>query len=123
MLITAAMDALADQLSEHTDRPCVADPSRVAATPCVLVEPPVLEPDGVLCGKTMHRFTVLVIGLPGARAELAPLADLLEQTLGGLEELGYGWTLAEPVGYVPLMDSASAEPCQAYRITVEEYLA
>ncbi|MFJ2869823.1 hypothetical protein [Streptomyces sp. NPDC087298] len=120
VLITAAMDALADRLADHTERPVTTDPSRVSATPCVLVEPPQVEPTGTLCGAQLYRFTVLCIGLPGARAELAPLADLLEEITGALDDLGIGWTLAEPVAYVPLQDAAAADPCQAYRITVEE---
>ncbi|MEV7915812.1 MULTISPECIES: hypothetical protein [Streptomyces] len=121
MLVTAAMDALAHRLADHTDRPVTSDPTRVSATPCVLVEPPTIEPTtATLCGAQLYRYSVIVIGLPGARAELAPLADLLEEITGALDDLGIGWTLAEPVAYVPLQDAAAAEPCQAYRITVEE---
>ncbi|MFB6943395.1 hypothetical protein ACFWGL_12415 [Streptomyces sp. NPDC060286] len=121
MMITAAMDALADRLAEFTERPVTSDPTRVSATPCVLVEPPSIEPTtSTLCGAHLYRYTVLCIGLPGARAELGPLSDLLEDVTGALDELGIGWMLAEPVAYVPLQDAAAAEPCQAYRITVEE---
>ncbi|MFE7133397.1 hypothetical protein ACFVIM_21325 [Streptomyces sp. NPDC057638] len=118
--ITAGMDALAQRLALRVDRPVTTDPTTVAATPCVLIEPPTLEPPALLCGAYIHRYTVLVIGLPGARAELDPLADLLAQTIEALDDLDLMWVLAEPVAYVPLQDASAAEPCQAYRITVEE---
>ncbi|MFE6404780.1 hypothetical protein [Streptomyces alboflavus] len=121
MWITAAMDALAGRLADHTDRPVTTDPTRTSNTPCVLVEPPTVEPaTGTLCGQYLYRYNVLCIGLPGARAELGPLAELLEDVTAGLDDIGVGWTLAEPVAYVPVNPAEAADPCQAYRIVVEE---
>jgi hypothetical protein len=120
VLITAAMDQLADLIRDGVDRPVTCDPTRVANAPCVLIEPPELDVRGTYCGTYQLRFRVLVIGLPGARAALDPLAQLVQQTLHVLEN-GPGWTTAEPVGYVPATDAGMAEPSQAYRITVEEY--
>lgn len=122
--ITEAMAALAGRLRTQlgpAGRPVITDPTATAATPCVLVETPQIEPSGTLCGDVTFRHTLIVIGQPGAWAELAPLSRLLYDVLTAIEELGIGWTLAEPVSYVPLMQDGAADPCMSYRITLEEF--
>lgn len=122
--VTAAMADLRDRLSFQLgpgSRPVVVDPTSTAASPCVLVEVPQIEPSGTLCGDVTYRHTLIVIGQPGAWAELHPLAHLLQAVLTALDELGIGWTLAEPISYVPLVQDGSADPCMSYRITVEEF--
>jgi hypothetical protein len=122
--VSAAMADLRDRIAFQLGpgaRPVVVDPTRTASTPCVLVEVPQLEPSGTLCGDVTFRHTLLVIGQPGAWAELQPLSDLLYAVLNALDELGIGWTLAEPVTYVPLVQDGQADPCMSYRITVEEF--
>lgn len=114
MSIIAKMTELAERIRANTTRPVTTDPRNVANTPCVLIEPPVLDPSVATACGFIYRFSVLVIGLPGARAELTPLDALLDQVLAVVD-----WTLAEPVGYVPLAAPGQAEPNQAYRVTVE----
>lgn len=122
--VTAAMADLRDRIAFQLGagaRPVTTDPTKTANTPCVLVEVPQLEPGGTLCGEVTFRHTVIVIGQPGAWAELQPLADLLYAVLQALDELGIGWTLAEPVSYVPLVQDGQADPAMSYRITIEEF--
>lgn len=122
--VTAAMADLRDRLAYALgpgSRPVTVDPTATAQSPCVLIEVPQLEPSGTLCGAITYRHTVLVIGQPGAWAELEPLSDLLLLVLEALEETGIPWTLAEPVSYVPLVQDGQADPCMAYRITIEEF--
>ncbi|MFI5861202.1 hypothetical protein [Streptomyces sp. NPDC051546] len=118
-VITDDMQALADALAPVVGRPVTCDP-RNLAPPCVLIEPPRLSPASVLCGDTTARYSVLVVGLPGAFAELGPLAALLDEVLFALDTEGLPWLLAEPVAYYPLASSASVEPSQAYRIQIGE---
>ncbi|MFI6688908.1 hypothetical protein [Streptomyces sp. NPDC050485] len=118
--VTDAMERLADRIRAQVDRPVTTDPRNVVA-PCVLIAPPQLTPDGVQCGGYKAKHQVLVIGLPGARAELDPLAELLDQVLTVLDD-GPGWTLAELVSYEPLSDPSHIEPSMAYQVTVEEYV-
>ena len=119
--IRAAMTGLRDRLDPLTIRQVTTDPTRTSATPCVLVEVPQIEPAGTLCGEVTYRHTVLVIGQPGAWLELGPLDELLNEILTGLDDLGIAWSLAEPVAYTPLVQDGSADPCMAYRITMEEF--
>lgn len=122
--ITDAMENMAQVLRTELGagaRPVVTDPGRTSSTPCVLIEVPQIEPTGTLCGEVTFRHTVLVIGQPGAWAELKPLSDLLYAVLTAIEEIGIGWTLAEPIAYVPLVQDGSADPCVSYRITLEEF--
>lgn len=120
MKVSEAMENLAGRLRPHLSRPVVTDPTRTAATPCVLVELPQLEPNGTLCGERLWRHVLLVIGIPGARAEMDPLAELLDDVLVALDDIGIGWTLAEPVAYTPLVQDGTADPSLAYRLTLEE---
>lgn len=117
MDVRAAMDALADLIRDGVDRPVSCDPRNIAP-PCVLVTLPQLLPEAVLCGPHKYAHKVLVIGLPGAYAELGPLADLLGQTLAVLED-GPGWLLADPVAYEDTPQGG--EPSMAYQITTEAY--
>lgn len=110
------MDQLVEFLAETVPRPVSGDPRNVSP-PCVLVTPPRLDSQGTLCAPRTHTLTVLVIGTPGARAELGPLAELLDATLDRLDE-GPGWTTAEFAAYDP---PGSQESHMCYRITVEEY--
>lgn len=122
--ITEAMADLQSRLAFQLGpgaRPVVVDPTRTAATPCVLVEVPQIEPAGTLCGDVTYRHTLIVIGQPGAWAEIQTLSTLVQAVLTALDELSIGWTLAEPVSYVPLVQDGSADPCMSYRITVEEF--
>lgn len=122
--IQTAMTALRDRLAYELGpgaRPVLVDPTKTASTPCVLIETPQIEPAGTLCGEVTYRHSVLVIGQPGAWAELAPLSELTLAVLAALDEMSVGWTLAEPVAYVPLVQDGQADPCMSYRITVEEY--
>lgn len=122
--ITAAMTDLQERLIfvlGPGGRPVLTDPTRTAATPCVLIELPQIEPAGTLCGEVTYRHTVLVIGQPGSWTELQGLSELLHAVLDGLDDLGISWTLAEPVSYVPLVQDGSADPCVSYRITLEEF--
>lgn len=122
--VTAAMADLRDRVAFTLgpgSRPVTTDPTATAATPCVLVELPQIDPAGTLCGDVTYRHTLLVIGQPGAWAELQPLADLLHAVLVALDALGIGWTLAEPVAYTPLVQDGQADPSLSYRITVEEF--
>lgn len=115
MDIRASMDALADLIRDGVDRPVSCDPRNIAP-PCVLVCPPKLTPDATLCGTRKLSHTVLVIGLPGAYAEIDPLSRLLDQTLTALED-GPGWTFADLVAYESTPQGA--EPAMAYQITTE----
>ena len=113
--IIDVMEELAQMLRDGgLTRPVTTDP-RNLTPPCVLVEPPDMSPGGVLCSGVQFTFRVLVLGLPGARAELKALARLLDEVI---EALGGRYDLAEPVSYVPLQSTAAAEPIQAYRITM-----
>lgn len=118
--VLAHMQDLARLLNTRVPRPVTADPSRLSP-PCVLVEPPSLQSSGTLCGEYLLTHTVIVIGMPGAALELAPLALLLGQVLDALDELPFGVTNAEPVSYLPFVPDGQADPCQAYRLTIEEY--
>lgn len=122
--VGTAMKDLRDRLAFGLGpggRPVTVDPTATAQSPCVLVEVPQMEPAGTLCGAITYRHTILVIGQPGAWAELQPLSDLVHQVLTVLEETGIPWTLAEPVSYVPLVQDGQADPCMSYRITIEEF--
>ena len=122
--IAAAMTDLRDRLVFELGpgaRPVTVDPTATAATPCVLIEVPQLEPAGTLCGAFTFRHTLLVIGQPGAWTEIQGLSTLLDRVLEALDGLGISWTLAEPVAYTPLVQDGSADPCMSYRITVEEF--
>ncbi|MFE3071775.1 hypothetical protein [Streptomyces sp. NPDC059247] len=118
-MITEDMEALAALIRPGVDRPVTTDP-RNLAVPCVLVEPPRLAPADTLCGDTRARYSVLVVGLPGARAELEPLAVLLAAVLTALDAASLPWLLAEPVAYYPLAAAQSVEPSQAYRVQIGE---
>lgn len=116
--ITQVMTEIAEALSD-VGAPVVTDPSLVTTTPIVLVGPPRIEPTGTLCGDYSYSCSVLAIGLPGGFRELGLLAPLVESVLSALDVRGFGWSLAEPVDYTPLSPAGAADPCQAYRITVE----
>lgn len=118
--MTALRDAIALKLGAGA-RPVTTDPTKTGSTPCVLIEVPQLEPSGTLCGDITFRHTVLVIGQPGAWLELQPLGELLYAVLAALDALSIGWTMAEPVTYIPLTQDGQADPCMSYRITIEEY--
>jgi len=113
--LAESMQTLADAIQARTERPVTTDPRAMTALPAVLVEPPTLDMTTATACGVIYRYGVLVVGLPGARTEFGPLSDLMEQVLPALD----GWTIAEPVGYVPLAYAGDAEPCQAYRVTVE----
>ncbi|CAM5600566.1 hypothetical protein GCM10010329_50160 [Streptomyces spiroverticillatus] len=117
--ITDAMEHLADRIRAGVDRPVTTDPRNVVA-PCVLVPPPMLTPGGVACGGHKYRWRILVVGTPGARAELDPLGRLLDDVLEVLEDEGPGWTLAELVAFEPY-DAGATEPSMAYQVEIEEY--
>lgn len=120
--LTDAMEDLRGRLAGAvTGRSVHVDPTRVADTPCVLIELPQMTPNATLCGGWKWQHTVLVIGQPGAWAELGPLSALLEQLLTALDDLGIGWSLAEPVAYTPLVQAGMGDPCISYRITIEEF--
>lgn len=121
MTITEAMEDVAGKLRPHVSRQVTTDPTRTANTPCVLVEVPTVEASGTLCGEYLFTHTLIVIGMQGARAELGPLSALLDEVLIAIDEIGWGWTRAEPVTYVPLQDGSNADPCQAYRLTIERF--
>lgn len=113
-MLTDMMEEQAEHIRAYTNRPVVTDPKNVSNTPCVLIEPPQFEPEGgTLCGGVVARWQVLVIGLPGTRASLGPLSNLLSEVF---DAVGV-WITAEPVAYVPLVESGQADPCQAYRVT------
>jgi hypothetical protein len=116
--IAQAMDELAGVLAAKISRPVTTDPRNLVA-PCVLIEPPQLTPDGTYCGTRKYTWSLLAIGLPGARAEFGVLSDLTEEVLGVLDETG--WTWAELVAYVPGDGAGGADPVMAYRITMEDY--
>ncbi|MDG4860138.1 hypothetical protein P8605_18610 [Streptomyces sp. T-3] len=118
-MIAQIMEDLAELIRSQINRPVTTDPRNIAA-PCVLVSPPQLQPEGTHCGTHLYTFKVLVVGLPGARAEFDPLDALTTEVLAALET-GPGWTLAQLVAFEPLADAASIEPSMAYEITVEEY--
>lgn len=122
--VAAAMADLRDRIAFALGAggaPVTTDPGAVARTPCVLVEVPQIDPAGTLCGDVTYRHTVLVIGQPGAWLELQPLSTLLHAVLQALDELGIGWTLAEPITYVPLIQDGQGDPCMSYRLTIEEF--
>lgn len=115
MDITGDMVDLVAQIKLGTTRPVVADPRAVSNTPCVLVGMPSMSPPGTQCGTVTARWPVYVIGLPGALTELGPLSELLGEVLEVLPE----WTACEPVSFWPLTAPATADPCQAYKVTAE----
>lgn len=116
------MDRLAAELDERVSRPVTADPTKTANTPCVLIELPRVESTGTLCGEYMLTHTVMVIGQPGAHAELAPLSRLLAEVLDAFDTIqSFGVTLSEPVTYFPLVQPDTTDPCMSYKLTVEEF--
>lgn len=122
MRIDEAMAQLAADLQPHISRLVTHDPTRAAAAPCVIVELPVLDGRAVLCGDYLAELPVIVVGQPGAAAELGPLAVLLEETLNALATIGVVPSRVEPIQYVPLAESNTADPCMSYRITTERYV-
>ncbi|MFJ9433686.1 hypothetical protein ACIRQY_29090 [Streptomyces sp. NPDC101490] len=118
-LITDDMETLAAFIRPGVDRPVTTDPRNITP-PCVLIEPPRLTPGTTLCADTDARYSVLVVGLPGAWAELGALARLLADTLRALDAASLPWLLAEPISYYPLAAAQSVEPSQAYRIQIGE---
>lgn len=111
----AAMEGVKAELAPLIDRPVETDPRNMGNLPAVLIEPPELAAEqSVLCGVVTYQFNLLVVGLPGARSELGPLSDLLGQVLEVVR-----WKTAVPVSYTPLTQAQSADPCQAYLVTVD----
>jgi hypothetical protein len=125
--VAERMSAIRDYLDAATERPVTCDPRNVVP-PCVLVEPPLIEPnpDGeTLCGAEALRLTysVHVIGLPGAWAEFAPLSALMGEIVAACDAAeGFVWTQGAFGGYLPLNGPGGlqAEPSMAYTLTLEE---
>jgi hypothetical protein len=124
--LAARMTAIADFLAGHTERPVTCDPRNVVP-PCVLVEPPLVEPstEETLCGAEALKLTysVHVIGLPGAWAEFAPLSELVGEIVAACDAAeGFVWTQGAFGGYLPLSGPGGlqAEPSLAYTLTIEE---
>ncbi|MBS2533861.1 hypothetical protein KGQ20_13895 [Catenulispora sp. NF23] len=123
--IAARMEAIRDELEQFTKRPVTCDPRNVVP-PCVLVEPPLVEPSGeaLLCGDESLRLTysVHVIGLPGAWAEFRPLSELMAEMLVACDAADFVWTQGAFGGYLPLNGPGGqqSEPSMAYTLTIEE---
>lgn len=118
MSVADAMQNLADLL---TGSPAVTEPvvtdARNLNVPCVLISPPQIAPDSVLCDRDKLTFDIWCVGTPGGWAEFQRLSVLVAGVLESLD----GYVSANPASYVPLNASSAAEPCQAYRITYQTY--
>lgn len=119
MDLPGAINAMVARIMAATDRPVLRDPRHTGNAPCVLVEPPRVYPEGTQCGTLLARWVIVVIGIPGGFTELGPLAHLVDQVLGALDEY---WTACEPVVYYPLTVPAGGDPSQAFKITAETYI-
>lgn len=113
--VTALMEQLETHIRLHIpDERITTDPRNITP-PCVLIEPPRLDfTQAALCGDPVAEFTVMVIGLNGAYAELRTLDVLLTKVLS---VPGLNVTLAEPVGFEN--GPPGVDPNQAYRLTIE----
>ncbi|MEV3852738.1 hypothetical protein AB0J38_00170 [Streptomyces sp. NPDC050095] len=117
--IRSAMEDLARRIEPLTDRPVTTDPRNTTVTPCVLVDVPSLDYTAAATACAVQAsFPVLVIGTPGAGAEVDALSRLLNEVLAG----DLGVTRCDPITYEPTNTAQSADPCLAYRVTVEEMI-